>query len=293
MKFVQYQTENGAAPALLTADGSRIIPLERFPLSRRYESLLDLCRFGVPEDLALLKACDPLPEGIAICRAALSSPFPRPLHDILCVGVNYMAHRDEARRALDEAASSAPRTVYFSKRACATVGPDQLIESHAELDDCLDYEAELAVVIGKTWRDISKENAEEYIFGYTIMNDISARTLQKQHSQWLRGKSLDGFTVFGPCVVTADEIAYPPKLQVTSRVNGELRQSSNTDLLVADIGRLIAELSAGMTLEAGDIIATGTPAGVGMGFSPPRFMKRGDTVECEIEGIGILKNIIK
>ena len=166
--------------------------------------------------------------------------------------------------------------------------PDGVIPRHAGLTDRLDYEAELAVVLGKAARDVKAADAADYIFGYTVLNDVSARDLQTGHKQWYFGKSLDGFTPMGPVLVTADEIAYPPALEITSRVNGELRQKSNTALLITSIGQILEELTGGMTLLPGTIIATGTPAGVGMGFDPPRFLQSGDTVECAIEGIGTL-----
>ena len=144
------------------------------------------------------------------------------------------------------------------------------------------------MVLGKAARDVKAADAADYMFGYTILNDVSARDLQTGHKQWYFGKSLDGFTPMGPVLVTADEIAYPPALEITSRVNGELRQKSNTALLITSIGQILEELTGGMTLLPGTIIATGTPAGVGMGFDPPRFLQSGDTVECAIEGIGTL-----
>jgi 2-keto-4-pentenoate hydratase/2-oxohepta-3-ene-1,7-dioic acid hydratase in catechol pathway len=167
-----------------------------------------------------------------------------------------------------------------------------MIQSHPGLVERLDYEAELAVIIGKTARNVPAADAEQYIFGYTILNDVSARVLQTAHKQWYFGKSLDGFTPIGPCIVTADEICFPPALPIRTRVNGELRQDSTTDLLITGIADIIAELSSGMTLLPGTIIATGTPSGVGMGFDPPKFLKSGDVVECEIEGIGVLRNTV-
>ena len=167
------------------------------------------------------------------------------------------------------------------------------MDGHLELDSNLDYEVELAVVIGKGGRDIPPDRAAEHIFGYSVFNDLSARALQKRHNQWYRGKSLDGFAVMGPALVTADEIPFPPLLTLESRVNGEVRQHSNTRLYLSDIPHLIAELSQGMTLEPGDIIATGTPSGVGMGFTPPRWLKSGDVVECEIQGVGLLKTTVR
>ena len=158
--------------------------------------------------------------------------------------------------------------------------------------DSLDYEAELAFIIGKDAKNVKEEDAFDYIFGYTIMNDVSARNLQTAHKQWYFGKSLDGFTPLGPVIVTKDEFDYPPKLDIKSYVNGELRQDSNTELLIFGIAHVVSELSKGMTLKAGTIISMGTPAGVGMGFVPPRFLKKGDVVTCEIEGIGKLTNTI-
>ena len=154
----------------------------------------------------------------------------------------------------------------------------------------MDYEAELAVIIGKDAKSVPISEVKNYIFGYTVINDVSARTLQTRHKQWYFGKSLDGFLPMGPCIVTAEEFPYPPRLSIQSRVNGELRQDSSTELMIFGIDHVVSELSAGMTLKAGTIIATGTPAGVGMGFDPPRFLKPGDVVECSIEGIGTLVN---
>ena len=152
--------------------------------------------------------------------------------------------------------------------------------------------AETAKVLGKTARDVKAADAADYIFGYTVLNDVSARDLQTGHKQWYFGKSLDGAAPMGPVLVTADEIAWPPALEITCRVNGELRQESNTSLLITPIGQILEELTAGMTLLPGTIIATGTPAGVGMGFDPPKFLQSGDTVECAIEGIGVLRSTV-
>lgn len=152
---------------------------------------------------------------------------------------------------------------------------------------------ELAVIIGKEGRDIKPEQAEDYIFGYSVFNDLSSRTIQKQHSQWLRGKSLDGYTAMGPCILHKSAPPFPVEVDVCSLVNGEVRQNSNTRLLLTSLPRIIADLSQGMTLEPGDIIATGTPGGVGLGFDPPRFLKKGDKVECRIPPIGSLCNTVE
>ena len=158
--------------------------------------------------------------------------------------------------------------------------------------DSLDYESELGVIIGKDAKCVKKEDALNYVFGYTIINDVSARNLQTRHKQWYLGKSLDGFTPMGPCIVTADEIGDIQSLDIKSFVNDEKRQSSNTRYMIQTVSGAIAELSAGMTLKAGTIIATGTPAGVGMGMKPPKFLNTGDKIVCEIEKIGRLENII-
>lgn len=221
----------------------------------------------------------------------ICAPIGRPVHDVLCVGVNYMDHLKETKdtvRGFKEA--TAP--VYFSKRAVAILGSGEAIELRDDLDEKLDYEVELAVIIGKRGKDIPKGEVEDYIFGYSVFNDISSRALQKRHGQWFRGKSLDTYTAMGPAILHKSALPFPIKVDVKSYVNDELRQSSNTELMITDIPSLISDLSSGMTLEAGDIVATGTPAGVGMGFSPPKYLKRGDVVMCEIAPIGRLINRI-
>ena len=154
-------------------------------------------------------------------------------------------------------------------------------------------EVELGVILGKAARNVKAEEAGDYIFGYTVINDVSARDVQTSHKQWYFGKSLDGFTPMGPCIVTADEISFPPALDISSAVNGEPRQHSNTRLFLTSIPALLEELTAGMTLLPGTIIATGTPAGVGMGFDPPKFLQSGDVVECTIQGIGTIRNTVR
>lgn len=221
------------------------------------------------------------------------APIPRPLQDVICLGLNYAAHAVESakfKKSTFEAGSAG--TVYFSKRVNEAVPDGGVIPAHRDLEEKLDYEAELAVILKKDARNVKKEDVWEYVFGYTIINDISARDMQTAHKQWYFGKSLDGFLPMGPCIVTEDEFARPPHLDVCSYVNGELRQNSNTRLHIADIPDVICELSAGMTLLAGTVISMGTPAGVGMGMEPPTFMKPGDTVCCEIEKIGRLTNTI-
>lgn len=222
----------------------------------------------------------------------LLAPIPVPDQDIICLGINYMDHAKESAKFKKEAFSKPAQAIYFSKRVNRAVDPDGFIPAHQDVTNQLDYEAELAVIIKKDASNVAREDVKDYIFGYTIMNDVSAREVQTGHGQWYFGKSLDGFTPLGPWIVTAESVEFPPKLAIQSRVNGELRQNSNTELFIHGIEDVICELSRGMTLKSGTIIATGTPAGVGMGFDPPKFLKPGDVVECTIEGIGTLKNTV-
>lgn len=232
--------------------------------------------------------------GIAVEKAEIYAPIPVPERDVICLGINYAKHGAEAAQYNKEAfLREQPFAIYFSKRVDRAVAPGGIIKAHSDITERLDYECELAFIIEKDALDVKREDAAEYIFGYTILNDVSARDLQTRHKQWYFGKSLDGFTPMGPCIVTADEVAFPPKLDIKSYVNGELRQSSNTDYMVFDPAHVIAELSAGMTLRAGTIVATGTPEGVGMGFDTPKFLKAGDSVVCEIEKIGRLENTVE
>ena len=204
-----------------------------------------------------------------------------------------MEHAEESARFKKEAFDGVRKeAVYFSKRVNRTVDPDGEISAHSDIVDSLDYEAELGVIIGKEAYRVPKEQVKDHIFGYTIINDVSARNVQNAHKQWYFGKSLDGFTPMGPCILTADSVEYPPKFPIRSLVNGEVRQESNTGQMIFDIDHIVSELSMGMTLKAGTIISTGTPSGVGMGFTPPKFLKAGDVVECVIEGIGSIKNTV-
>ena len=245
--------------------------------------------------LASLAANEDVLSGAAVTvdELQLCAPIVHPRQDVVCLGINYDAHAQEAGRFSDEAfGGERPYTIYFSKRVSRATATKELVPSYKGLVDSLDYECELGVVVGKDCKGVTKEEAKQYIFGYTIINDISARNLQTRHKQWYLGKSLDGFTPMGPCIVTADEIGDEQSLDISCTVNGELRQSSNTKYMIQTVCGAISELSQGMTLQAGTIIATGTPAGVGMGMQPPQFLQTGDVVECRIAKIGILTNTI-
>lgn len=218
----------------------------------------------------------------------LAAPIPRPKKNIFCIGKNYADHAIE----LGSEADIPEHPMVFSKPPTTVTGPETPVLLHAEVTDQLDYEGELAVVIGKKGKGISKEEAFDYVFGYTIINDVTARDLQTRHKQFLLGKSLDTACPMGPYLVHKSEIADPHNLHIETKVNGDVRQSANTDQLIFDIPTLIATISAGTTLEPGDIIATGTPAGVGKGMKPPQYLKAGDVMEITVEGLGTLKNTI-
>ncbi|MDK2866024.1 MAG: hypothetical protein PWP51_298 [Clostridiales bacterium] len=227
---------------------------------------------------------------IPLSEVKFETPVKTPKRNIICVGKNYLEHARELQGQTSSLAGVPTEPIFFSKMAFETIGPEDNIIYETSVTNEVDYEAELAVIIGKRIKNISESEAEAAIFGYTVSNDVSARNLQVQHIQWHKGKSLDTFTPIGPVVVTKDQFEYPPKLKIECLVNGEVRQSSYTDDLIFSISKLIATLSQGMTLIPGDIILTGTPSGVGMGFDPPRYLKDGDVVTCRIEGIGDLTN---
>lgn len=230
---------------------------------------------------------------VLLNQAEVVAPIVRPLQDVICLGINYGDHAIEAGKFSNEAfGGDRPYTIYFSKRVNKATAPGEAVPSYEGLVDSLDYEVELGVILGKDAKNVALEEALDYVFGYTIINDISARNLQTRHKQWYLGKSLDGFTPIGPCIVTADEIGNPHDLNIKCSVNGQLRQDGNTKYMMQTVAGAISELSQGMTLQAGTIIATGTPAGVGMGMEPPCFLKKGDVVTCEIEKIGVLENPI-
>ena len=297
MKLVTYLDGKKERVGVINDDETWVYTLRS--LGMPYESMQEVVEKMSKAEKELIgiysrREPDEIHGSIHIKDVVLLAPIPRPRQDIICLGINYMEHAVESARYKKEAfGGERPYAVYFSKRVNEAVPDKGFIEAHENLVDSLDYECELAVIIGKDAKNVTEDEAAEYIFGYTIINDVSARNVQTRHKQWYFGKSLDGFTPMGPCITTADSIAYPPKLAIRSKVNGELRQNSNTELLIFDVAHVISELSSGMTLKSGTIISMGTPAGVGMGFEPPRFLKPGDTVECIVEGIGTLVNTVK
>lgn len=218
------------------------------------------------------------------------APLPRPRKNIVCLGWNYAEHVSESAAASGRKVEPPKDPVVFTKSVTSVNGPYSDISAHTAVTAELDWEVELGVIIGVGGRGISRERALEHVFGYTVINDISARDLQFRHKQFFIGKSLDGACPMGPVIVTRDEIPDPQHLALRSWVNGAIKQDGNTRDMIFDVATIIATLSRGMTLEPGDVIATGTPSGVGFARNPPEFLKAGDVVECEVEGIGRLRN---
>jgi 2-keto-4-pentenoate hydratase/2-oxohepta-3-ene-1,7-dioic acid hydratase in catechol pathway len=228
---------------------------------------------------------------VPTAKARVLAPIPRPAKNVFCVGRNYVEHIAEGARAQRIALDLPEFPVFFSKPPTAVIGPGEAIPVQPAVSTKIDYEVELAVVIGKRGSNIKASDAQGHIFGYTIINDVTARDLQRRHGgQFLKGKGLDGSCPMGPAIVTRDEIADPGQLAIRLWVNDELRQDGNTRDMIFPVAELIASLSEGLTLEPGDLLATGTPSGVGYAMSEPQFLKHGDVVRCEIEGIGRLVN---
>ena len=282
MKLATIRRGGSAVAAVVDEQAGRVFPLE--------SDMISLIRSGERPALA--------GEGIALSSVELLAPIPRPPRNIFCVGKNYHAHAQEfTRSGFDSSAKDASEAIptapiVFSKVPECVIASGEPIRYPTGVSDKLDYEAELAVVIGKGGRGIDRADAYDHVFGYMIVNDVTARDLQAHHKQWLIGKSLDTFCPMGPWLVTADDVS-PETLGVRCWVNGELRQDANTADLIFDIPTLIEAISAGITLQPGDVIATGTPAGVGIGFDPPRYLARGDQVTIEIDGLGRLSNAIQ
>ena len=229
---------------------------------------------------------------IMLNKALLKAPIPRPLKNVFCVGWNYLEHFEEGGAKLEDKRELPAWPVFFSKASTAMNGPYDVIPYDANISTQLDWEVELGVIIGKSGKNISQADAMSHVFGYTVINDVTWRDIQRRHGgQWDKGKSLDGTCPMGPCIVTADAIEHT-NLHLTCRVNGVTKQDSNTKHLYFKLPRLIHDLSLGQTLEAGDIISSGTPEGVGFARTPPEFMKAGDLLESGIEGIGVMRNPI-
>ena len=291
MKLVTYSIHDVEKVGVIGSDAEKIVPVSALGFDAAdMNDFIDQLGGSIPADL-LAKADAAEGDAAADCR--LLAPIRHPRQDVVCLGVNYYEHRDETLASNIKYDGKLNNPIYFSKRVNEAVDPNGSIDSHSDFVTRLDYEVELAVVLGRDAKNVPADQVEDYILGYTILNDVSARDLQAAHQQWYFGKSLDGFTPIGPWIVTRDEFEWMPKLGIRSYVNGELRQNNNTELMMTGIDAAIHQLSQGITLIAGTIIAMGTPSGVGMAFDPPKFMRPGDVVRCEIDGIGVLENSVK
>jgi 2-keto-4-pentenoate hydratase/2-oxohepta-3-ene-1,7-dioic acid hydratase in catechol pathway len=274
------------------ADDGNVVELRRCGIEA--DDMQSLIAAGPRMRANIEKAVAATPKGhYPLDTVTPHAPIPRPRKNIFCVGWNYVPHFEEGAATRTNVTEFPTYATFFTKAPTCVNGPYAPVPSHADLTATLDWEAELAIVIGERGVDITVEDAMHHVFGYMVANDVSAREVQRRHGQqWFKGKSLDGHLPIGPWIVTADELSPPLALQVVCRVNGVVKQNSNTRQMHFDIPAIIAELSSGLTLDPGDIILTGTPPGVGHARTPPEFMKPGDILETEITGVGTLRNEI-
>jgi 2-keto-4-pentenoate hydratase/2-oxohepta-3-ene-1,7-dioic acid hydratase in catechol pathway len=289
MRLLSYAAKKrGSAPRVgAMKDATHLVDL-------KFDDMISLIEGGAKSLAAVKKALNAKSKAIPLSSVRVLAPIPRPRKNVFCVGWNYVEHFEEGAKMRVGPVQELPaHPTFFSKQPLAVAGPYDRIPLHAGVTEKVDWEVELGVIIGRRGTNIKEADAMKHVFGYTVINDVSARDVQRKHGQqWMKGKSLDGHCPMGPWIVTADKVPSWWDLHVVTRVNGVVKQDSNTRHMYFKIPRIIAELSAGLTLEPGDIISTGTPAGVGHARTPPEFLKKGDVLETEIAGIGLLKNPI-
>ncbi len=290
MKFIYYQENTAKKIGVLAKDENYFYDINA-TLNSIFGDLNEFISQGESKLIELKQIIEEdTKEKKSLESVKLLAPIEYPKRALFCLGKNYLDHAKETQ-GLAGSDNNIPKfPVFFSKLASPAIAHLDTIPNHQTITDKVDYEVELAVVIGKDGKDITKENASEHIFGYMIANDVSARNIQRKHGQWFKGKSLDGFCPLGPYLVHHSAVDNPDKLDIKCWVNDELRQNSNTSQMIFDIEEIIVQLSKGLTLKKGDIILTGTPAGVGLGFKPFKFLQSGDVIKCEIEGLGSLIN---
>ena len=290
MRFVTFQKNNHLAVGIFIPDENAVLDLTESGLPDDLTSIIEMGEKGLRMAEKAMRSEARIP----ISELKILAPFPRPRRNVMCVGKNYFEHSKEFESSGFDSTSGGQTVpeapVIFTKATTSIIGPGVPIPASSDPSGSTDYEGELAVVIGRIGRNIAHDDAFDYVCGYTIINDVTARNLQHLHKQWFLGKSLDGYCPMGPYFVTADEVGDVTTLNLTTRVNGELRQNACVKDLIFDIPTIINTLSSLFTLMPGDIIATGTPAGVGIGFKPPQFLQPGDRVAIEIEGLGVLEN---
>lgn len=300
MRYVTFSVESNPVTRLGVVRGDRVVDLQDVPVATAGPmpaSLIDLIRGGptlwrrVSEHFdAHLRTGDLGASGYHVQDIRWHAPIPRPRKNVFCVGRNFASHVQESARASGTEAKIPDVPMFFTKAPTSVIGPYDDVPWDRSATQQVDWEAELGVIMGVPGRNIPRGAALEHVFGYTVINDVTARDLQKQHGQFFKGKSLDGFCPTGPSVVTADEFGDPHAKAITLRVNGIVKQQGNTRDMIFLVDVLIESLSRGLTLEAGDIIATGTPDGVGFARTPPEFLQNGDIMETDVEGIGTMRN---
>jgi 2-keto-4-pentenoate hydratase/2-oxohepta-3-ene-1,7-dioic acid hydratase in catechol pathway len=279
VRFVTYRTAGGKpVPGVIEGDSIRTITT---PTLRDYVEL-------APHERIAWHSGDDL---IPLAGAHLEAPL-HPARNVFCVGRNYLEHAKEGARAAGRELKLPSVPTFFTKAPTAIAAPGAALQLQAKISSEYDFEAELAVIIGSRCKDVRESAALEFVFGYAALNDVTARDLQREHVQWFKGKSLDDSCPLGPWIVTPDEIGDAQNLDISFRLNGIEKQHSNTSQMIFAIPRLIAELSKGMTLLPGDVIATGTPEGVGFARTPAEFLADGDVMEVEVERIGVLRNVV-
>jgi 2-keto-4-pentenoate hydratase/2-oxohepta-3-ene-1,7-dioic acid hydratase in catechol pathway len=309
MRFVSFESGGSTRPGIVVDEGT-IIDIQRAFGEAQGQGAIGA---GVAVPASIIEVIAGGDEQMTACRTilelaragklasaavgtgdvTLAAPIPRPAKNVFCVGLNYRAHITEGSRAQKKEDKVPDYPVFFTKPPTAVIGPGGAIRLDPAVSDKIDYEVEMGVVIGKAGRDIDAADAIDHIFGFTIINDITARDIQRRHGgQFFKGKGLDTSCPVGPVIVTIDELPNFADLRIALTVNGELRQESNTGSMIFPVPTLLESLSEGLTLEPGDLLASGTPSGVGYAMDPPNFLKHGDTVTCEIEGIGQLTNVI-
>lgn len=300
MRLVTYLARDGSQ-RVGAVHGETIVDLEHWgrqtgrAVPPSMLELIDAGRAGLEASRAALAAANAASGSqgtVPLAGTRLLAPIPNPRRNVICLGRNYVEHALESAAARGTDTPPPAHPVYFTKATTAVNGPFDAIPYNAAVSEQIDWEAELGVVLGRTGAFIPEERALDYVFGYTVINDVTARDLQNQHLQWFRGKSLDGSCPMGPWIVTTDELSDPHNLHITLRVNGVTKQDSNTSKLIFNVNVCISVLSQGLTLLAGDIFATGTPSGVGFARKPPEFLHPGDVVETEIDGVGTIRNVV-
>lgn len=288
MKFVTFKRDGQELVGVVNQK-NQVIAVKDLGLN--YQSMVELIEHLSEAEKSQLSERMDSQEGIDWDKAEILAPIPFP-RDIIAVSQNYATHVKETCLTNNMPYKNPEHCSYFFRRVNRAIGPDGGIYLHSAITDKLDYEVELGFVIGKECRNVLQKDAFDYVFGYTVSNDFTARDIQNNLPQYSYAKGLDDTTPLGPWIVTADEIADPQKLDISLRVNGETRQKGNTDDMIFSIAYVIQDLSKGMTLYPGDVIITGTPSGIGAAMKPPQYLKVGDVIESEVEGVGILRNIV-